>query len=369
MPSVLCLLDMLDTTQPSACVYIRLFLPLTKKNMEDTFDVRFVTLEDLTYFTADVVITQRTVINTSEKADRLLAYCRNTGARLVFDLDDDLLSMPEYHPERRHYEEFASIGLRLIAGADEFWVATQALADRFAGIAKRISVVPNEIDDRIWHTGRADVLDLSRPVRFLYMGTSTHRPDFERLIEPAWSKLVSKFGKIIELDLIGVVDGASPDAEWNNVRRPAEIGNSYPAFATWLQTLQTLRNYDVGLAPLLDNAFNRCKSDLKWLEYSAMGLATIAANLPAYSQSIEHERTGLLVSADANGFHEAMHRLIVDSELRQSLQRNASRVVEEKRLAARTAEPRLERLLELTGRPNRNECKEKSQYAGSISNM
>src|SRR5664279_2163089 len=92
MPSVLCILDMLDATQPNACGYIRLFLPLTKKIMEGTFDVRFVTLEDLPYFTADVVITQRTVINTCEKADRLLAHCRNTGARLVFDLDDDLLS-------------------------------------------------------------------------------------------------------------------------------------------------------------------------------------------------------------------------------------------------------------------------------------
>jgi glycosyltransferase involved in cell wall biosynthesis len=40
----------------------------------------------------------------------------------------------------------------------------------------------------------------------------------------------------------------------------------------------TLLNFDVGLAPALDTDFWRGKSDLRWLEYSAMGVATVGDN-------------------------------------------------------------------------------------------
>jgi SAM-dependent methyltransferase len=350
MPIVLCILDMLNDAEPNACGYLRLFLPLTKKIVRDYLDVRFVKLEDLPHYRADVVITQRTVINTSEEADQLIRYCRDTGARLVFDLDDDLLSLPDHHPEQGQYDTFRPIGLRLAAEADEFWASTQSLANRFIGIAQQISVVPNRLDDRIWSVCADEVAHPSRSVRFLYMGTQTHRPDFDQLIKPTLSHLKNEFGDRIQLDLIGVANEPGPGGEWNIVQRPAEIGSSYPAFATWLQSLGA---YDVGLAPLLDAVFNRCKSDVKWLEYSAMGLATIATDLPSYNQSIEHERTGLLVAANANDFREAMHRLIVDFELRQMIRRNAARAAEAMLLAAPSAEPRLDRLLELVRHPRR----------------
>jgi glycosyltransferase involved in cell wall biosynthesis len=38
----------------------------------------------------------------------------------------------------------------------------------------------------------------------------------------------------------------------------------------------------VGLAPLEDNAFNRCKADTKWVEYSLAGAAVIASDLVVY---------------------------------------------------------------------------------------
>ena len=349
-PSVLCIPEMLTEAEPNACGYLRLFLPLTKKLVRDRVDVRFATLDDLPYVTADVVVTQRTVANTQEKADRLITYCRDTGARLVFDLDDDLLSLPSHHPDQKLYEELKSLSLRLIAEADEFWASTQSLADRFLGIAQRISIVANQIDDRIWALDHDEISNPLNPVRFLYMGTSTHRPDFDQLIKPAMSELKSEFGGKIELDIIGVVDEAGPESTWSVVRRPPEIGNSYPAFVTWLQSLE---GYDIGLAPLVDVPFNRCKSDIKWLEYSAMGLGTIATNLPTYSESVEHGRTGLLVSPDADGFREAMRRVIVDFELRQSLKRNARHVAREKLRTSQVEEPRLDCLLELARQPRR----------------
>jgi SAM-dependent methyltransferase len=348
MRAVLCVLEMLDDATPNACGYLRLFLPLTKRIVSDCFDVRFVKLGDLQHFKADAVITHRMAIDTLAKALHLVSYCRQTGARLVFDLDDDLLSLPSQHPEFGKYDALKHVGLRLITEADELWVSTASLAARYFGVARHVRVMPNQLDDRLWDVPMASVRNPDRPIRFLYMGTSTHRPDFDQLVSPAFSQLKAEFGKKIELDLIGVVDESATDGNWRILNRPAHAGKSYPAFMTWLQSLPS---YDIGLAPLLNFVFNSCKSDVKWLEYSAMGLATIAANLPAYNGSIEHERTGLLADSNANSFRAAMRRLIIDGELRRSLQRQALELASEKLRLSPIVEPRLERLHELTRQP------------------
>ncbi|HEX3697064.1 MAG TPA: tetratricopeptide repeat protein [Polyangia bacterium] len=55
-----------------------------------------------------------------------------------------------------------------------------------------------------------------------------------------------------------------------------------------------LRGLDVGLAPLLPTAFNRCRSDVKYLEYAAHGVLAIAADLEPYRQTIAPGDNGLL---------------------------------------------------------------------------
>lgn len=45
-----------------------------------------------------------------------------------------------------------------------------------------------------------------------------------------------------------------------------------------------LRKIDVLIAPLLDNAFNRCKSNIKFLEFSALGIPMIGQNMCTYNK-------------------------------------------------------------------------------------
>ncbi|WP_141696441.1 glycosyltransferase family protein, partial [Xanthomonas cerealis] len=52
-------------------------------------------------------------------------------------------------------------------------------------------------------------------------------------------------------------------------------------FERYPQALAALR-LDLALAPLEDNLFNRCKSNLRLLEYGACGYPVIASDLPPY---------------------------------------------------------------------------------------
>ena len=343
MATVLCICEMLNQALPNACAYIRLILPLTKSIVRNELAVRFVRPQDLNYCEGDVVIVQRYALGEISAVRQLSDWRTKTGAHLIVDLDDDLLSVPNWHPEHAKYSALKHIALRLIAEADELWVSTPSLAAQFAGIARDITVLPNQLDNRVWAPPLRGGLT-APPVRFVYMGTASHRPDFKELISPAWSKLKSEFRSQIELDLVGIFEN-TVSREWRSINPPADVASSLPAFATWLKRLP---HYDVGLAPLIANRFNDCKSDIKWLEYSALGLATIAAECPAYQESIEHGQSGLLAVASPEGFYDAMRRLIVDCELRESLQRHASAIATEKLNTAPSVEPRLDRLRRLT---------------------
>jgi hypothetical protein len=45
-----------------------------------------------------------------------------------------------------------------------------------------------------------------------------------------------------------------------------------------------LRKIDLLVAPLVDNEFNRCKSNIKWLEFSALGIPMLGQNICTYNK-------------------------------------------------------------------------------------
>ena len=45
-----------------------------------------------------------------------------------------------------------------------------------------------------------------------------------------------------------------------------------------------IRKLDLLIAPLIDSEFNRCKSNIKWLEFSALGIPMIGQNISTYNK-------------------------------------------------------------------------------------
>jgi glycosyltransferase involved in cell wall biosynthesis len=106
--------------------------------------------------------------------------------------------------------------------------------------------------------------------------------------------------------------------------------------------------WDIALAPLADTPFNACKSDLKHLDYAAMGAAGIYSAVPAYT-SVKHGETGWLARNDIDSWIEALETLIARPELRQRLARAAADYVYGERVLARQGGAWVGALEELLG--------------------
>lgn len=83
-----------------------------------------------------------------------------------------------------------------------------------------------------------------------------------------------------------------------------------------------LLGLDCAIAPLADNEFNKCKSPLKYEEYTAFGWPSICQDMTPYKEHIVSGETGLLASNTDSWLH-ALEMMYQDKDLRQKLKFNA----------------------------------------------
>jgi glycosyltransferase involved in cell wall biosynthesis len=114
----------------------------------------------------------------------------------------------------------------------------------------------------------------------------------------------------------------APFVERFGPERAIEVG--------WTKSIEVypaaMANFDIALAPATNSAFFRGKSDLRWLEASALGIPVVAD--PVLYPSIEHGVTGLHATSPAAA-REAMLALVDDAALRARLGSAAREYVRE----------------------------------------
>jgi hypothetical protein len=82
---------------------------------------------------------------------------------------------------------------------------------------------------------------------------------------------------MIEIFFIGMISG---ELSSNYFTRLSVKSTLYPNF---INSLKLFDNFDIGLIPLINNKFNRCKSPIKFFDLTQLGLAVIASNSPPYT--------------------------------------------------------------------------------------
>ncbi len=101
--------------------------------------------------------------------------------------------------------------------------------------------------------------------------------------------------------------------------------------------LNILGQSEISFMPLADSPFNRCKSDLKFLEASSLRVATLASPT-VYGDSVEDGRTGMLFT-DANDLQQRLARMIANPGLTRAMaDRARAHVADHRMIAYQTAQ-------------------------------
>lgn len=257
---------------------------------------------------ADAVIFQRYF--PMKETWPIVEQALSSGRPVVYDVDDNFLAVPPDHPMRQRLAPIEPFTRELLARATLVTVSTVELRHAFKGLAHKIEVLPNFLEERLWIGPMARGREPG-PVRIVFAGTPSHGKDLE-LVLPALAAVKQHFGNAVEI----VFMGCSPSGIDATV---IGFNEDYAGYAAALRKLAP----DIGLAPLADSAFNRCKSAVKWLEYSALGTAGVYADLPAYA-SVRHGETGLIAGSDSVEWEQALVKLVEDAPFRRALGHQAA---------------------------------------------
>ncbi len=96
---------------------------------------------------------------------------------------------------------------------------------------------------------------------------------------------------------------------------------------------QALTSFDVGIAPIVDHAFNRARSNIKLKEYAAAGIPWLASPIGPYAD-LGEKQGGRLVPDD--GWYDALDDLIRNERARRKLAKRARKWASEQMLSKHT---------------------------------
>ncbi|TWG90309.1 glycosyltransferase involved in cell wall biosynthesis [Mesorhizobium sp. J18] len=274
-----------DREFPQASAFIRLVCPLTTDRAYGEVDFSLAPARE-SFVRSDVAIVQRTAFDSLERAEEFVTFCRKNGVRIFTDNDDAFALMDERHPEYELYKPRIAALDYLLSHAESNWVSTKPMSEAYAQYNPQI--IPNHIDPRLWRDYRRTLKASSGPFQIVYAGTATHDQDF-RLVEEALDHLARRHKFV--LTIIGAVR-KPPQKPWLQVLTPPQSAQSYPGFVHWFRRQGP---FDIGIAPLADTPFNTAKSDLKLLDYGALGILPVVSDVPAYRDTIAKARCGFAV--------------------------------------------------------------------------
>lgn len=203
--------------------------------------------------------------------DVIAGYKKYTNTKLILTLDDLVTNQPPLH--QLHEIGYADIEQRLkyvLSHCDKLIVTTKEIAEAYQQYVPDIVVVPNYLDGNIWKDITKSINN-SNKLRIGWAGSNFHYIDLEILIPVV--KATSEY-----VDWIFMGDCSD---EIRPYIKEFHYGVPFEQYPNALASLAL----DIAVAPLFDHPYNHAKSNLKVLEYGAIGYPVLCSNMTPYQSA------------------------------------------------------------------------------------
>lgn len=303
----------------TACTYYRSELPMKFLNKHDVPTIDVCGWRSPEQKTA--ILEQADIIQIGRPVDPLLLQiCQQLqadGKKIVVDFDDNVFDVSPYSA---HYEEWGlkNIAIELNGQTRKLWedgvnidfkanaerlyivsefckmadmvtVTTPIIADVYHGFNNNVVALNNCVDMARWQ--KADFRRNKDEIRLFWAGGASHYEDWY-LLKDVLPEICRRFPqvKIVVMGTLfkGVLQGVPEDRiefhEWEHYyAHPYKV---------------TLIDPDIAMIPLVDNHFNSCKSNIKWVEMAAMGIPAVVSNVSPYKEHYNGDNAVMVANTD-----------------------------------------------------------------------
>ena len=257
----------------------------------------------------DIIVFQRQV---HPGILEVLKYANSIGKTTVYELDDDIWNIDMTNPgypfwSKPHNLEAAQNTIR---EAKLVTTTTKRLARYMNRFNKNTFVLPNMLPEEHW---RVKPLRKKKgdPLIVGWAGSMHHWQDLN-ILEGTIQQVIDEYPNI-EFDIAGAGDAIPFRPHERMILWPSVKIEEYP---------KIINHFDIGLAPVTDKHFNKCKSDLKFIEYGMLGVPGIFSKVESYTGTVIHGENGFLAK-NTKDWLRFIKLLIEDQDLRKTIGKNA----------------------------------------------
>lgn len=235
---------------------------------------------------------------------------KKAGHIVVTFCDDDLLNLPSLSPTI----PWRKRGLiKCLAHSEVIWSSNKYISNKYRNLTagKRTAIMdtivrPEELEG-IKFDQNDDI------VKIVYAAAPTHATLFEEFIGPIVPKLAEEFGDKISFTFISV------HPEIKGVQYEYLAGMPLLEYRKFMKE----QHFDIGLAPLHNDEFSKCKYFNKFLEYTTQGIVGIYSKTEPYTYVVKDGLTGFLATNDPESWLEVLKTAIKNRQLRKQCVGNA----------------------------------------------
>ena len=261
----------------------------------------------------------------------IIHLAKQMGVKVWVDYDDDPHNLPIHNPAHRTYwqDGLQRVVTECVKAADAVSVTTLTLKKHFAAIGakwERVHIIPNAINDYVFKW--QDYHRSPGKQKVIWRGSDTHAGDLMS-IDSALKEYPG-----ISWHFFGF-------APWFTMQpfRKNPFKYEYRPFSNGLW--QYFDDFAKAkphwlICPLIDNKFNRSKSNIAWIEATWAGAAVIAPDLP------EWKRPGVINYKNATHLEKVLSKVAAGHYNREELIEQPRENIEERYTLSKVNQKRKE---------------------------
>ncbi len=295
-----------------ACALYRLFLPhLRTPGSLFLYNMQGIEFDRIAH--CQVVVVQR--LYSKRNMDALMVF-KKSGMKIVYDLDDDMWSVPSYNPMHKALRSVLPGFNTCASVCDLITVSTQHLLvmvkKELGRSCPKVEVVENAMDFD-WFKPIAEKYRKNRNGKIVmgWAGTPTHSADVDAVFE-----LVPEILRELPQVEFELVAKEMPES-WKSVESQVRLRDYVPV-AEWPVSWASWQ-WDMSIAPLEHNRFNLSKSCIKLLEAAALHIPCVCSDVGEYSKFCSYSPLlkKTVLAQYRKDWKEKIAALVLDADLRK----------------------------------------------------